>query len=101
MNQKSAETLEFPKVLAQLASFTSFSAGRELALDLVPTPDLDIARELQQETTEARHLLDNKPNVRLGGVYDVREEALSCERGYILEGQILLNILSTICPSRI
>lgn len=96
MNQKSAETLEFHKVLAQLATFTSFSAGRELALDVVPTPDLDIARELQQETGEARHLLDNKPNVKLGGVYDVCEDALSCERGFVLEGQILLNILSTL-----
>ncbi len=96
MNTKSAKTLEFPKVLAQLAQFTSFSAGRELAQDVIPTPDIDIARELQQETTEARHLLDNKPNVKLGGVYDVREDALSCERGLVLEGQVLLNIHSTL-----
>ena len=55
MNEKSARTLEFPKILDQLAQHTSFSASRELALELQPTADIDAARQLQDETTEARN----------------------------------------------
>ncbi len=96
MNEKSAETLEFPKILEQLAHHTSFSAAYELALDLIPIPDLEVARDLQRETSEARDLLEQKPDISMGGVYDVREASLSCRRGFILEGGVLLNIRSTL-----
>lgn len=96
MNEKSAETLEFPKILEQLAKQTSFSTARELALGLTPTPDLQIARELQRETSEARELIDLKPGFVMGGVSDVRRDALSTQRGVVLEGTVLLQIRSTL-----
>ncbi len=96
MNQKSAETLEFPKVLALLAKHTSFSTSRELALNLQPTADLNVARELQRETSEARELLELKPGFIMGGVSDVRHEALATQRGIVLDGPTLLKIKSTL-----
>lgn len=96
MNEKSANILELPKILEKLAQYTSFSGGRELALNLTPTPDLSVARELQRETTEARALLLAKPETHMGGVTDVRESALSCRRGFVLEASTLLNIRSTL-----
>ncbi len=96
MNEKSANILELPKILEKLAQYTSFSGGRELALNLTPTPDLSVARELQRETTEARALLLAKPETHMGGVTDVREAALSCRRGFVLEASMLLNIRSTL-----
>ncbi|NDJ85856.1 MAG: endonuclease MutS2 [Chloroflexi bacterium] len=96
MVSKSAEILEFPKILDRLAAHTSFSASRELALNLIPVPDIDAARELQRETAEARLLLEAKPNISMGGVFDVREAALSCQRGFILEGSTLLDIRGTL-----
>ncbi|MCQ3930527.1 MAG: endonuclease MutS2 [Chloroflexi bacterium] len=96
MNEKSANILELPKILEKLAQYTSFSGGRELALNLTPTPDLSVARELQRETTEARALLLAKPETHMGGVTDVREAALSCRRGFVLEASTLLNIRSTL-----
>ncbi|MBZ0317538.1 MAG: endonuclease MutS2 [Anaerolineae bacterium] len=96
MNEKSANILELPKILEKLAQYTSFSGGRELALNLTPTPDLSVARELQRETTEARSLLLAKPETHMGGVTDVREAALSCRRGFVLEASTLLNIRSTL-----
>lgn len=96
MNQKSAGTLEFPKILEQLAQQTSFSASRELALELQPTADIDAARQLQEETTEARNLLKSKTNIHFGGIFDVRAEALSCLRGFVLDPDVLLNVLSTL-----
>jgi DNA mismatch repair protein MutS2 len=96
MNEKSAKTLELPKILAQLARYTTFSAGKALALELTPTPDIDAARQLQEETSEARVLLETKQGITLGGVHDVREQALSCTRGFILDTSTLLNIQSTL-----
>ncbi len=96
MNEKSADTLEFPKILEQLAKHTSFSAARELALSLSSTPDLQVARELQRETSEARELIDLKPGFVMGGVSDVRREALSTQRGMVLDGPTLLQIRSTL-----
>jgi DNA mismatch repair protein MutS2 len=73
MNDRTLDLLELPKILERLAAYTSFSAGRDLALSLVPTPLLDEALELQQEPTEARLLLEEKSNITLGGVFDIRE----------------------------
>ena len=58
MKIKSWQVLEYPKILNQLAEHTSFSLGHELALKLRPSPREDVARRRQQETSEARHLLD-------------------------------------------
>lgn len=96
MNEKSAETLELPKILEQLARHTTFSGGRALALASAPTPDVAAAIELQKETSEARRLLANQQDVSMGGIFDVRAEALSCQRGVILEPYVLMNLRSTL-----
>ncbi len=96
MNEKTFEVLELPKILERLAGFTDFSGGHDRALALRPTPYLDEALERQQQTTEARLLLEQKTNVSLGGVFDVREPVLSARRGVIIEPATLLDILSTL-----
>jgi len=96
MNERSAHTLELPKILDQLARYTAFSASRDLALALTPTPYLDEARDRQQETTEARLLLNTHDHVTIGGARDVRPDVLAAERGVILEPQTLLDIRATL-----
>lgn len=96
MNEKTYQVLELPKILEQLATYTDFSGGRERVLKLRPTPYLDDAVELQQETTEARLLLEQKTNVTLGGVFDVRPAILTAQRGVIIEPTVLMDILSTL-----
>jgi DNA mismatch repair protein MutS2 len=96
MNDKSTQTLELTKILEQLARYTAFSASRELALDLKPTPYLDEALDRQQETTEARLLINTHDHVTVGGARDVRPDVLSAERGVLLEPQVLLDIRYTL-----
>ncbi|GAB4574424.1 MAG: endonuclease MutS2 [Anaerolineae bacterium] len=96
MNEKTYETLELPKILEQLASYTDFSGGRDLCLALRPTPYLDEAQERQQETSEARLLLEEKASITLGGVFDVRDPVNTARRGVTLEPATLLDILSTL-----
>jgi DNA mismatch repair protein MutS2 len=96
MNDKSAHTLELPKILHQLAHYTAFSASHELALDLTPTPYLDEALDRQQETTEARILLESHDHITVGGARDVRPDVTAASRGVILEPHTLLDIKYTL-----
>ncbi len=96
MNDKSAHTLELPKILNQLARYTGFSASYQLALDLMPTPYLDEAQDRQQETTEARILLESHDQITIGGARDVRPDVTAAARGVILEPQTLLDIQYTL-----
>ena len=76
MNEKSLQTLELHKVLDQLASYCTFSAGVDLARELFPSTSFDEASTWQRETAEARLLLKNRQNISMGGARDVRDAAL-------------------------
>ena len=90
------EKLELPAVLSRLAEYTSFSAGRELALALAPSPDASEVSYRQQETAEARTLMSMKPDLRLGGVHDLRPFVENAMLGARLLPQDLLNIRDTL-----
>jgi len=96
MNDKTLHTLELPKILAQLATYTTFSAGAELAAALSPTINLLEAQIWQRETAEARALFENQVNVSLGGARDVRQPVISAQRGLMVEPNILLDIRQTL-----
>lgn len=96
MEAKYWEKLELPAILDRLSEHTSFSAGKELALALTPSSDLDEVRQRQQETWEARGLLDVRPGSTLGGVHDLRPMVENALRGARLPPQDLLDIRDTL-----
>ena len=81
MDKKHLNTLEFPQIQAHLAQHVSFSAGRDLALSLEPSPVFVEVQQRLQETSEARHLLDVQSGFSLGGAHDVRPLAQNARRG--------------------
>lgn len=97
---KHLHTLEFPKILERLATYASFSASKELALALRPTPYLTEAQSRQTETSEAQHLLSVKVNIGLGGARDVRSNVERTRRGVILAPLELLEIRQTLISAR-
>ena len=100
MNSKYLQILELPKILERLAEHTSFSAGRELALSLWPSPDDDEVARRQGETSEARALLDDRGDVSLGGARDVRPLVDRAEHGAILLPDELLDVRDTLVSGR-
>ncbi len=100
MDEKYLETLEFPKILARLAEYTDFSAGRELAHALRPVTNLDEARARQQETSEARRLWDVQGTIGVGGARDVRPSVEAAVRGATLLPTDLLEIAGTLLSGR-
>jgi DNA mismatch repair protein MutS2 len=100
MHQKSWQVLEYPKILSQLAEHTSFSLGHELALRLRPSSREDVVRRRQQETTEARHLLDVKPTLSLGGVSNLRPLLKKARLRSTLTPSEFLDVRTTLLAAR-
>ena len=100
MDAKHLTTLEFPKVLARLATYASFSAGEELARALSPETSPREIRWRLKTTSEARTLLDIKPETSLGGAHDVRPQVGAAQRGATLPPPELLDVRDTLVAAR-
>lgn len=100
ISEQTLETLEFPKIRAQLARHTSFSASRELVLALEPGNDIQVITRRLHLTSEARRLLDEQDEATIGGARDVRESAGLAARGGILEANTFLEIANTLHSMR-
>jgi len=100
VNKKHLATLEFPKILAQLTSYTSFAAGAKLASDILPVSDIAEIRWRLDVVSEARALLAAKPDTTIGGARDVRERTTAAERGAVLLPEELLDIRGTLIAAR-
>ncbi len=100
MDPKYLETLELNKILERMAEHTSFSAGRELALALLPSTDLEEVRLWQRETAEAKFLLSVNTSLSLGGARDVRPLLKNAEIGATLDPQALLDVQATLVSAR-
>jgi DNA mismatch repair protein MutS2 len=96
ISEKALQTLELDKILRQLASHTSFSAGEEAALALRPVTELRAAEERVAETSEARRLLEVRPSTHLGGAHDVRPAVRRAEVGAVLTAEELIKIGDTL-----
>jgi DNA mismatch repair protein MutS2 len=100
VNASHLATLEFPRVLEQLASHTSFSASEALARGLQPASHPDAVRAALDLTAEARALLHSSPATTVAGARDVRPLVSAAERGRTLQPADLLAIHSTLASSR-
>ena len=96
MGDRDSELLEFHKIREILAGFTSFSASRQLAIDLKPLSDEEEVRLLLRQSAEARRLLSLSPDIHIGEVVDIREAVKMAARGKVLDPQSLLEIQKTL-----
>jgi DNA mismatch repair protein MutS2 len=96
LGDRDLELLEFHKIREILARFTSFSASRELALNLTPLSDEEEVRLRLRQSAEARRLLALSPDIHIGDVIDIREVVKMAARGKVLDSQSLLKIRKTL-----
>ncbi|MBI4331426.1 MAG: Smr/MutS family protein [Chloroflexi bacterium] len=96
MDEKSLQLLGFPQIQQIVAGFTSFSASRQLALELRPSADYQRVSTLLKQSAEARHLLAIEGDFSIGTVADIREAAEMASRGKALEPQSLVEIKNTL-----
>ena len=88
--------LEFGAIVEQLASLTSFDAGRDLALQSLPMADPALVALLQDQTDEATRLVAEQAQASIGGVRDIRSALERALRGGRLTPAELLDIGITL-----
>lgn len=100
MNPQSLASLEFDKVKVRLAAHAAFSASEELARELTPSTDVNEIKAWQQETTEARALLDQQPGLGIGGARDVRHHVQTARIGGMIAPPDFLELRGTLLAAR-
>lgn len=100
MNEKALRILEYNKIIDMLCESTVSGMGRDIALDLKPSNDLNEIKELLQETTEAVNLLLKKGNIPISGVQDIRMPLKKVKLGSTLEPGELLKVADTLRAAR-
>ena len=100
MDDKSLEILEFPEIKKKLAEYTSFSASRELVMELKPSTDYKAISLWLKQSGEARHLLAVNPGFSIGQAADIRELAKMASLGKILEPLDLIDCRRTLSVLR-
>ncbi len=100
MTEKYLHILEYPKILVLLAEYTQFSASDALALALRPTLHYSEAITLQEETRQARQLLDVRNDAGIGGARDVRPLLEQAIRRFVIMPSDLLAIRQTLISAR-
>lgn len=100
MKQDSFRPLEFDQIRARLAAHTSFSASETLARALTPSSDADQVKTLQQETTEARRLLDQQPQLSVGSARDVRPLTQTARIGGMIQAVEFMDLRGTLLSAR-
>ncbi len=101
MDSRVLRTLEFDKVLAQTAQYSTFPAGRAALEKLTPSNDFSTVERLLEETDEGLAILRVRGNVPMGGITDIRPHARRAQIGGVLSAQELMETSSTIRASRI
>ena len=100
MDSKSIKTLEFPKILDRLASFTAFSASEKLAKSLRPSNKIHLVRKKQALTSEAARLLSEYADVSIGGARDIRTQVQLAAHEGVLMPEDLMDVKDTLVSSR-
>nr|WP_106780260.1 endonuclease MutS2 [Lysinibacillus timonensis] len=98
---RALKTLEYNKIIEQVANHCTSSVGRSQIEQLIPETDFEKVVELLDEMDEGLAILRVKENVPMGGIFDVRPAAKRAQIGGMLSPTELMEIASTIRASRI
>jgi DNA mismatch repair protein MutS2 len=101
MESFSLSALEWPHLLDQLAKHAVTRRGQARCRALEFATDLEGAWRLQQETDEARRLIEADGKIPLGGVMDIREHVGRAVLGSVLEPSALLEVGTTVRAARV
>ncbi len=92
MNEKVLNTLEYNKIIAQLAEFADSDPGKQVCLSLVPGTDLEEIRTAQAETRDALSRLFKLGSTSFGGNKDIGFTVKTLDIGSTLSSVELLKI---------
>ena len=98
--QETLELLEFGLIRQQLSRYATLAPAQEAAAALTPSSNLELIRQRQQATLEARAFLDNQGSVDLTGVADIRDLIQRATLTGVLRAEHLRQIHDTLRACR-
>ncbi|MBQ4309221.1 MAG: endonuclease MutS2 [Lachnospiraceae bacterium] len=96
MNKKALHTLEYDKIVAQLAEFAQTAAGKRRCEALVPMDDVDDVREALAFVSDARDRVRRNGRLSLGGARDITSVLAGARIGAVLTIPELLDAASVL-----
>ncbi|HHT97672.1 MAG TPA: endonuclease MutS2 [Clostridiales bacterium] len=96
MNKKALNTLEYFKIIEKLTDFAGSKHGKELCQNLLPSNDLDLIINLQQQTTDAQIRILKKGSAHFNGIHDIRPSVMRLKVESPLNTKELLQISSNL-----
>ena len=96
MNAKALQTLEYPKIIEQLAARATSPLGRALCLGLLPGENIDTIRACQANTRDALSRLFAKGSLSLGAAKDLGASLKRLEIGSSLSMAELLDLAALL-----
>ncbi len=100
ITEKTLCTLEFDKIRAILAGLCPTEGAAQMALALVPTDRIDIARQRLCRTSDAKRLSDAKGMPSFGGISDISDTCERALKGAVLTPRELLDVAAILRTSR-
>lgn len=100
MNERTLRVLEFHKIIERLSEKTATPLGKEIAEGLKPTSHFRQCVEWQQETREAKGILNREGTVPFGGIHDIRPALKRARMGAVLDPSQLLQTADTMTAAR-
>ena len=99
--QRALRTLEYYKIIDEVAKYCTSSIGKSHMDKLVPSVDFAVVTKLLEEMDEGLNVLRLRGNVPMGGITDIRPHAKRAQIGGMLSPVELMETASTIRASRI
>ncbi|MBQ9124684.1 MAG: hypothetical protein IJY14_03240, partial [Acholeplasmatales bacterium] len=90
------KTLEFNKIILDLANFAKTNYAKELINNLNPANSYDEILKLNLETKEAYQAIIKYGELPLGGLYDIKKAIQRAKAGGVLGSDELLNIVGLL-----
>lgn len=100
MDAKSIAVLEFPKIIERLADLCGSPGGRDLALKLTPSSDLEEVRRRLAATAEAKALSRLKPHFHMGQAPEIEQSLLAASRAAVLPTADILEVAILLRTAR-
>lgn len=100
MQERVLHVLEFNKIRELLKEHASSSLGKEKALKLMPSGDINEVLKRQEQTDEALTVLRLKGSAPFGGLSDIRPSVKRAQIGGTLGPQELVAVSAVLYASR-
>lgn len=101
MQNKSAEILEFDKVLSYLSAYAISKLGAKRCLNAQIFDDVNTIKNELLLTSQARTILNNALNVPLENIYDIEKSLEDAKKKLRLSEEEIINIAKTLRTSRL